>query len=79
MADLEIIMDSHDIIENKNLNSINHSDHNNVKSPNRKENILLLPPPPLPLIPIISINNNNIYPINKSLNGGLFELHLFII
>jgi hypothetical protein len=66
MADLEIIMDSHDIIENKNLNSINHSDHN-VKSPNRKETILLPPPPPIPII-------SNIYPINKSLNGGLFEL-----
>jgi len=74
MADLEIIMDSHDTTENKNSNSLNLSDHN-VKSPNRKENILLPPPPPIPTISI----NNTIYPINKSLNGGLFELHLFII
>jgi len=71
MADLETIMDPHDTTENKNSNPnpTTLSDHN-IKSPNRKENTLLPPPPP---IPTISINNNNIYSINKSFNGGLLD------
>jgi hypothetical protein len=67
MADLETIIDPHDTTENKNPNPTTISDHN-VKSPNRKENNLLPPPPPIPTISF----NNNIYPINKTLNGGLF-------
>ena len=68
MADLDTIIDT---TETKPSNSNPHS-HNtsdtNVKSPSRKENIL--PPPPLPPVPIISINNSNIFPFNKSFNGG---------
>lgn len=40
----------------------------NVKSPARKDHTSLPPPPPP--VPTISINNN-IYPLNKSFNGGL--------
>ncbi|CAF4766441.1 unnamed protein product, partial [Rotaria sp. Silwood1] len=72
MADLETIIDSHDTTENKN-NTNTHSHHisdNNIKSPSRKENILPPPPP----IPSIFINNGNIYPLNRSLNGVLYEM-----
>jgi hypothetical protein len=61
MADLEIIIDSHDN-RNTNANALSHiNTDSSVKSPNRKENILP-PPPPVPTILI-----------NKSLNGGLFN------
>jgi hypothetical protein len=69
MADLDTIIDT---TEHKTSNSNTHSHHNsdtNVKSPSRKENIL--PPPPLPPIPTISINNNNLLPFHRSFNGGL--------
>ncbi|CAF2638292.1 unnamed protein product [Rotaria sp. Silwood2] len=71
MADLETIIDSQDTTENKNTNTHTHNiSDNNIKSPSRKENILPPPPP----IPSIYINNGNIYPVNRSLNGVLHEM-----
>ncbi len=72
MADLDTIMDPHEPTETKNSNPTTTSDHS-IKSPNRKENIPLPPPPPP--IPTISIHNN-IYPLNKSLNGGSFDFSI---
>ncbi len=72
MADLETIIDLHDINENKNTNSnvLSHSLSNgSVKSPMRKDNTLPPPPPP-PLHPNLSTTNGNTYPFHKSLNGG---------
>lgn len=69
MSDLETILDSHDINENKNSNVLSHILSNGeIKSPMRKEN-LLPPPPPPPLT-----TNGNTYPINKSLNGVFHEM-----
>jgi mediator of RNA polymerase II transcription subunit 13 len=72
MADLDTIMDPHETTENKNSNPTTISDHN-IKSPNRKDNTSLLPPPPVPTISIY----NNIYPLNKSFNGGLFDFNIY--
>jgi hypothetical protein len=79
MADLETIIDSHDINENKNTNSnvLSHILSNgSVKSPMRKDNSLPPPPPPPP--PSLSITNGNTYPLHKSLNGGLFFKRIFL-
>lgn len=76
MADLETIMDPHETsttstsTENKNSNPTTISDQN-IKSPHRKETTLLPPPPPIPTISI-NTTTSTTYPINKSLNGGLF-------
>ena len=68
MPDLDNIIALHDTTEDMNTNthSYNISD-NSVKSPGRKEN-LLLPPPPTSMV---SITNGNLVPFNKSRNGGL--------
>ncbi|CAF0728160.1 unnamed protein product [Rotaria sordida] len=79
ITDLDTIIDSHDINENKNTNSSNVLSHilsnGGIKSPMRKDNSLIhpiLPPPPPP--PNLSITNGNTFPVNKSLNGVFHEL-----
>lgn len=76
MADLETIIDSQDTTDTNNANSHPHTiSDTNVKSPSRKENILPPPPP----IPTIYVNNGNIYPLNRSLNGGLYNFRLKLL